>query len=60
MIPKELIDHAKWCVWKHELRGGQRTKVPYNPMTGARAETNNPDTFSTYDVADEAFYIETD
>lgn len=55
MIPKKLQEGAEWCVWKREIRGGVPTKVPYNPKTGERAESNNPDTFSSFDIADEAY-----
>lgn len=58
MIPQELINEARWCVWKRELRGGKPTKVPYNPLTNKRAETNNPETFSEFKIADEAFHID--
>ena len=57
MIPQELIDKAQWCVWKREFRGGKPTKVPYDPRDGKRAETNNPDTFCSFLLADEAFNI---
>ena len=53
MIPQELMDNALWCVWKKEIRGGNSTKVPYNPHNHMRAETNNPFTFASYEVADE-------
>ena len=58
MIPEELRKNAEWCVWKRETRGGKPTKVPYNPMTGERAETNNPDTFGSFDLADECYKID--
>lgn len=58
MIPAELRNNAEWCVWKRELRGGKPTKVPYNPRTGERAETNNPATFGSYDLADECYKID--
>ena len=58
MIPKELQDNAEWCVWRREMRGGKPTKVPYNPRTGERAETNNPSTFDTFEIADEAYLME--
>ena len=58
MIPRELQEHAEWCVWKREIRGGKPTKVPYNPNTGERAESNNPETFGTFPVADELFRID--
>lgn len=58
MIPQELRDQNFWCVWKREMRGGRPTKVPYNPMTGERAETNNPATFGTFVLADERYLTE--
>lgn len=58
MIPLELQKNAEWCVWKREIRGGKPTKVPYNPNTGERAETNNPATFASFDLADERYTTE--
>ena len=55
MIPLELQETAEWCVWKYEYRGDQKTKVPYNPRTGERAETNHPETFSSFILADEEY-----
>lgn len=58
MIPAELQRSAEWCVWKREIRDGKPTKVPYNPKTGERAETNNPATFSSFVLADETYMTE--
>lgn len=58
MIPQELKIHDFWCVWKRETRNGQKTKIPYNPMTGERAETNNPSTFGSFELADERYLTE--
>ena len=44
-------------MWKREFRGGKPTKVPYDPRTGTRAETDNPDTFCSFQLAEEAFNI---
>ena len=60
MIPQQLRDNALWCVWKREIRGGNPTKVPYNPITGDRAESDNPDTFSSFAVADEKYRYDGD
>ena len=57
MIPPELTKENIWCVWKREERDGKPTKIPYNPLTGARAETNNPSTFVAFDLAEEAYVI---
>lgn len=53
MIPQELINDALWCVWKREERGGKPTKIPYNPQTHQRAESNNPETFCDFALAEE-------
>lgn len=58
MIPQELRNQKFWCVWKREMRGGQKTKIPYNPMTGERAESDNPATFGSFDLADERYLTE--
>ena len=58
MIPQELKTDALWCVWKREERGGKTTKVPYNPRTNNRAESNNPQTFSDFNMAEEAYKID--
>ena len=58
MIPQELRDQDFWCVWRREERGGKPTKIPYNPKTGERAETNNPATFGSFDLADERYMTE--
>lgn len=47
-IPQELKDNAAFCVWKKEKRDGRLTKVPYNPVTGEKAKTNDPSTFTDF------------
>lgn len=54
-LPASLKDRALWCVWKYEQRDGKPTKVPYNPRTGGRAQSNNPATFSDFKTAVAAF-----
>lgn len=54
-IPEALKATVRYCVWKIEERDGQRTKVPYNPRTGGKAMINVPSTFSTFDVAVNAY-----
>lgn len=58
MIPQVLRDKDFWCVWRREIRGGKPTKVPYNPHTGGRAATDSPDTFGSFDLADERYMTE--
>ena len=50
-IPDALIARDQWVVWKSEQRGGKATKVPYDPATGLLAQTDNPSTWCSYDVA---------
>lgn len=54
-IPIELKENARWCGWKYEERGGQRTKVPYNPRTLDRAQSNAPETFGSWGEVEDAF-----
>ena len=50
-IPDFLKQNALWCVWKREENG----KIPYNPQIGKRAQPNNPETFSDFQTAYEAY-----
>jgi len=40
-----------WVNWKPEERDGKQTKVPYNPRTGGRAQSNNSSTWTDFDFA---------
>lgn len=44
-LPAALRKSARFCCWRYEERDGKRTKVPYNPRTGRRAQSTNPNTF---------------
>lgn len=53
-IPAELKNSCRFCVWKMEKGTGKNTrltKVPYNPVTGGKAQTNNADTFAPFATA---------
>lgn len=50
-IPDELKHHPHWVNWTIENRNGKLTKIPINPKTGGRAQSNNPSTWGTYDQA---------
>lgn len=43
-IPEELKCMPIWCVWRNENGG----KIPYNPLTGYKAQSNTISTFATY------------
>lgn len=50
-IPAPLQKTGLFCCWKYEERDGRKTKVPYNPRTGGRAQSTNPETFAPLPVA---------
>ena len=50
-IPKLLRDGGLFCCWRFEDKNGRKTKIPYNPVTGQRAQTNNPNTFADFQTA---------
>ena len=50
-IPQTLKDLGEFCCWKYEVKDGRKTKVPYNPVTGYGARTNDPSTFVPFDTA---------
>lgn len=47
-IPNELKKNALWCLWSED-------KIPYNPLTGAKAQANYPDSFSDFLTAYEVY-----
>ena len=51
VIPGSLRQNGLFCCWKHEDKNGRKTKIPYNPETGNRAQTNNPKTFTNFQNA---------
>ncbi len=50
-IPQHLKNLPIWCCWQYETVKGRQTKVPYNQVTGHKAKTNQPNTFTTFDIA---------
>lgn len=55
-LPQSLKSTGKFCCWKYEKRSGKTTKVPYSPLTGRRAKSNNSNTFCDYSAAVERVY----
>ncbi|MDN5310189.1 MAG: putative primase/helicase [Methanolobus sp.] len=49
-VPPELRELPQWVMWKYEERDGRLTKIPYT-KDGRKAESNNPDTWTCFDVA---------
>lgn len=50
-IPEELRAQKCWVCWKTKDRNGKPTKIPINPTTGGQAMSNNPETWSTFQLA---------
>ena len=50
-IPQDLRDTARWCCWGYRNKDGRQTKIPYNPRTGAKARSNDPETFGSFQEA---------
>lgn len=53
-IPAELKECPQWIVWKKEQRGGKWTKIPYQ-INGEAAQSNNRETWSTFEEASQEF-----
>lgn len=53
MIPKELQERKQWICWKYEQRPDRPkpTKIPYNPVTGFKASTMDPSTWTDFQTA---------
>lgn len=53
-LPPELLELEQWVCWKYE-RDPQRSekprKTPKSPHTGGNAQSNNPDTWGTFEQA---------
>lgn len=57
-IPQELKQSCRFCVWKKEKGKGNSarlTKVPYDPVTKNKAQTDAPKTFSDFATAMKCF-----
>jgi len=53
-IPQAMKDQPDWCLWKLVERDGRTTKVPYT-VNGNGAQSNNPETWASFDDALNAF-----
>lgn len=56
-FPRELRDKKQWVCWRLEpdKDGGKPKKMPINPLTGRGAMSNNPNTWTDYDTAYDAY-----
>lgn len=50
-LPAALRETGLFCCWRYEERDGKKTKVPYNPRTGGRAQSTSPATFAPLPAA---------
>ncbi len=50
-FPQYLKEHGSFCCWNYEDVNGRKTKVPYDPITGQRAKSNDKSTFTYFEVA---------
>jgi len=50
-IPHAWLETSYWVCWKLEAREGKPTKIPYNPITGRKARSDDPKTWASLSVA---------
>lgn len=48
-IPKKLVQHNEWFLWRYERKGTQLIKVPFDVSAGHRANTADPSTRSSFE-----------
>lgn len=53
-IPQSLKQNGRFCNWRFETSAGRAIKVPYSPISGKRARTNDPETFGSFEEAVDA------
>ncbi|MCX6682152.1 MAG: phage/plasmid primase, P4 family [Methanoregula sp.] len=56
-IPDQIKMIPNWIIWRNETKDGLVTKIPYNPITGDKADTTNSGTWSTFEVAVQSFKV---
>jgi hypothetical protein len=54
-IPQELKELQQWVNWGFEERDGKSTKVPLNPRTKGKAQSNNPNTWTDFGTVLKAY-----
>lgn len=51
-IPRELKELKRWVLWKlRDTDKGKTTKVPINAMNGYGAKSNDPETWTSFEMA---------
>ena len=56
IYPKELMERKQWVNWRliPDKDGGKDKKMPFNPVSGKGAASNNPATWTDYATAVDA------
>ncbi len=49
ILPQELKQDGKFCLWKYEQRGDKTTKIPYQ-VNGCKARSNDINCFSDFNT----------
>ncbi len=49
---EELTASPRWVAWRNELRNSKPTKVPYSPVTGGMAKSDDPATWADRHAAE--------
>ena len=50
-FPADIMQNGRFCCWRYEERDGRKTKVPYNPLTGQMARSNDVSSFTEFKTA---------
>ena len=50
-FPADIIQNGRFCCWRYEEQDGRKTKVPYNPLTGQMARSNDISSFADFKTA---------
>lgn len=54
-LPEALHQLRQWVVWRMETRNNKPTKVPYSAVRHTKAKVTNPDTWSNFEQACQAY-----
>lgn len=58
-FPHEIMNIPNWCVWKYTEVNGRMTKIPFNPLTGEKARSNDSSTWVSFNIAKDAYIDQT-
>ena len=54
-LPRMMFEVRQWVVWKYQNRRGTYCKIPFNPITGRNAKSNDPSTWASIEEAVRAY-----